>query len=32
MTLVRAAARDVDEIDRFAADCRDAGVEIGPLG
>jgi F420-dependent oxidoreductase-like protein len=31
MTLVRAAARDVDEIDRFADDCRAAGLEIGPL-
>lgn len=31
MTLVRAAARDVDELDHFADDCRAAGLEIGPL-
>jgi len=31
MTLVRAAAHDVDEIDRLAQDCRDAGLEVGPV-
>jgi F420-dependent oxidoreductase-like protein len=28
MTLVRSAAQDPDEIDRFAEDCREAGVEL----
>ena len=31
MTLVRAAARDVDELDRFADDCLAAGLEVGLL-
>jgi F420-dependent oxidoreductase-like protein len=30
MTLVRAAAADLDELDRFAEDCREAGLELGP--
>jgi alkanesulfonate monooxygenase SsuD/methylene tetrahydromethanopterin reductase-like flavin-dependent oxidoreductase (luciferase family) len=32
MTLVRAAARDAGEIDRFAEDCREAGVEMATVG
>ena len=30
MTLVRGAATDLDELDRFAEDCRAAGLELGP--
>jgi len=30
MTLVRSAATDLDELDRFAEDCRAAGLELGP--
>ena len=32
MALVRAAAEDVDELDRFADDCRAAGLELGSAG
>lgn len=31
MTLVRAAAEDVAELDRFADDCREAGIELDEL-
>ena len=31
MTLVRAASRDLDELDRFAEDCREAGLEFGTV-